>query len=119
MPAEPIRALLRLLEEERALLLAGDLAGLSRLLPRKEDLLGRLAARGAPGEELVALSGALARNRTLLGAALRGLREGRGLGAGSGAGSGAEAPGGGLVTYDRGGARREAAPPPRRVERRA
>lgn len=75
-------ALAALLEAERALLLAGDLAGLDALAPGKAAALARLeaapldaAAPGAAPEAARALAAALARNQALLRAAIDGVRE--------------------------------------------
>ena len=71
-----IDALDELLEEERAALLAGDVAGMSDMHSRKEallDKLGRLDAVEAT-EELRGIHRKLTRNQALLDSALAGIR---------------------------------------------
>ncbi|MBB3994199.1 hypothetical protein GGR95_001840 [Sulfitobacter undariae] len=64
-----------LLEQERALLLAGDLEGLGALLPLKEELVETfLSDFGANREKILPLEMRLQRNQVLLGSALDGIR---------------------------------------------
>jgi flagellar biosynthesis/type III secretory pathway chaperone len=64
----------RLLDEERAALLAGDLAALAGIVDRKEELLRALADGQTSRPALAALRGKAERNAELLGAASRGVR---------------------------------------------
>ncbi len=64
-----------LLEQERALLLEGDLEGLGALLPQKEAVVERLLQQGAWSRDAVApLEQKLQRNQLLLDGALDGIR---------------------------------------------
>lgn len=66
-------SLIGLLEEERTLLLKGDLAGLSGLLDRKQSLIEQLQAN--PEGDLSAVHDKLTRNHALLGSAMEGIRQ--------------------------------------------
>lgn len=106
--------LLRLLDEERALLRAGQLKGLADLLPRKEALADELAQTGLPTQAAARLRGELARNQALLDGARAGVRE---VGARLGAIRALRST---LETYDRNGRRSAvAAPGGTLVEKRA
>lgn len=74
--ADAAEALRRLLAEERAALLSGDLSALPRLIAGKEVALESLSAsvEQAPGGLLERLRDLAAQNQTLLDAALRGVR---------------------------------------------
>lgn len=68
-------ALRRLLAEERQLLLAGNLAGLSALAPRKEEAMRAVPqTNGSQANALAALRRDLAANQALLAAAAKGIR---------------------------------------------
>lgn len=113
------RALLALLEHERALVRAGRLAELAGLLPRHERLAQSLAATPAPAAEGEAvrlarqIAEAAARNLALLEAA----REG--IGAASRALAAAPALSGAIGLYGPDGGRRDPAPLRRHADRRA
>ncbi|MGB7319051.1 MAG: flagellar biosynthesis protein FlgN [Planktotalea sp.] len=64
-----------LLEQERAFLLEGDLAGLGSLLPAKEKLVEMLLGdEGGNRHRIAPLEGKLQRNQLLLNGALDGIR---------------------------------------------
>ncbi len=68
-------ALDRLLEQERALLLAGEIDQIADVLSAKEALIDTLTAMDrAELQDLTSLQGKLARNQSLLDGALHGLR---------------------------------------------
>jgi hypothetical protein len=69
--------LLALLEDEAAAILAGDLAALDRLAPRKRALADDLLARTPPEADRAALGRSAERNARLLRAALAGVRAAR------------------------------------------
>lgn len=68
------RNLIRLLERERGLLRAGNLAEAATLLPRKTELADRLDREGAEADVLAELRAAAERNVPLLAAAREGAR---------------------------------------------
>ncbi|MCX7645338.1 MAG: hypothetical protein N2Z62_08600 [Rhodobacteraceae bacterium] len=74
--SDAAEALRRLLAEERAALLSGDLAALAGLIAAKEAALESLSASGVPSDTaaLERLRDQAAQNQTLLDAALRGVR---------------------------------------------
>ena len=64
-----------LLEQERTCLLAGDLEGLGKLLPTKEQLISELLERQAlDGDILLPIKDKIQRNQLLLDGALDGIR---------------------------------------------
>lgn len=64
-----------LLEQERAFLLAGDLAGLGTLLPAKEEMVEQLLQDARASRRAIEpLEGKLRRNQLLLDGALDGIR---------------------------------------------
>lgn len=114
--ADAAKALSGLLEAERAALLSGDFAALPRLIPAKEEALSALGSAAAGSVEpgiLEALRDRAGMNRSLLDAALRGVRavQERLEAARNG--------GPPLGTYDARGRTEVLATAPRRVERRA
>lgn len=66
-----------LLETETAAILAGDYALLDDLAPRKDQLFHELQQAPRAAADLRAISQMLARNRALLGAALKGISAAR------------------------------------------
>lgn len=77
-----VRQVLDLLEEERALILRGDLRGLAGLAPRSRTALDELTAAAAPeaqdGEPALAeIRASASRNRRLLGAMMEGAAQAR------------------------------------------
>ncbi len=73
------RRILALLDDERTLILRGDLRGLASLAPRSRAAVEDFAAAGAPDAEeaeveLVAIRTAADRNRRLLAALMEGTR---------------------------------------------
>ena len=77
--ADPAAALAGLLDDERAALLAGELARLPEFIAAKERLLSRLegAANPPPAVSLDALRAKAQDNQLLLDAALRGVQAAR------------------------------------------
>lgn len=105
-------SLIRLMARERALLLAGDLAGAGALAARKADLAGRLAdGRAEPGP-LARVQAEATRNMALLEAAREGALAAQ-------ATIGAIAGGVTTRTYSAAGQRTAIGAEPRRLERRA
>lgn len=71
--------ILKILDEERQILLEGPLSRLEPLVARREKAIGELAASGAslPKDFLVALREKVERNQSLLAASLDGVRNAR------------------------------------------
>lgn len=115
MSADPLAALLRLLEEEREGLLRGRLAEVAALADRKARLIAALPAPGLAGADVVALTRirtAAARNQPLLEAAASGLKDALARLAEVRQSAGI------LATYNPDGARQTVSTGRRRVERR-
>ncbi|SMH42676.1 hypothetical protein [Maritimibacter sp. HL-12] len=69
----PVAALDALLDEERAILLAGDLEGIARITADKKRLYARLSVATPAPDRLAALRAKSSRNQQLLRAASRGI----------------------------------------------
>ncbi|MEP1767163.1 MAG: flagellar biosynthesis protein FlgN [Sulfitobacter sp.] len=70
-----IEKLATLLEQERLLLLDGNLEGLGKLLPEKEKLMdGLLEGEETPAQVFLPLEGKLNQNQLLLNGAMEGIR---------------------------------------------
>ncbi|MDH3264318.1 MAG: flagellar biosynthesis protein FlgN [Paracoccaceae bacterium] len=113
--SEPVVALARLLEQERAALLSGDLAQLPALVAGKERLLLALeeATARPDADALDRLKARATANQALLDAALRGVRAARARLETARAGGPA------LSTYDARGKAESHAPERPSIERRA
>lgn len=68
-------AILDLLEKERAMILTGDFDELAPLAPRKDALFARIGGESADADSLDRIGRSLARNQTLLAAALDGIKD--------------------------------------------
>jgi len=78
MASRHVKALVELLAQEHKALTAGALDKIPELTAKKEVLMQRLATAGATGPELTFISNAVARNQTLLEAAMQGVRAAQG-----------------------------------------
>ncbi len=106
----------RLLDQERQLILSGQIEALSRVATEKDSLLSRLPHAGLSSERVNRLRQKADRNQQLLAAMAQGLRRvTRRLEAMRGQASGRAR----FSTYDQGGRSAQLTPGKSRVERRA